>query len=131
MGSVGTMVKSVIAVDFTPASFAGVGPQGIWGSDEIPSRYAGPESLSRRLPGEGRGLASIDGNKRGTSHKPSPNSKLRTKLDWTEPLSGKGAARGRVVTLNRKAGCVCGIRDASVHQAAIQGSRFASLSLRS
>ena len=34
----------------------------------------------------------------------------------------------RAVTLNRKAGCVCGIRDASVHQAAIQGSRFASLS---
>ena len=31
MGSVGTMVKSVIAVDFTPASFAGVGRQGIGG----------------------------------------------------------------------------------------------------
>ena len=39
-------------------------------------------------PGEGRGLASIDGNKRETSHRPSPSSKLRTKLDWAEPLSG-------------------------------------------
>ena len=58
-------------------------------------------------------------------------------------LTGKAVGRNRVffepqtpnlvraVTLNRKAGCVCGIRDASVHQAAIQGSRFASLSLRS
>ena len=35
----------------------------------------------------------------------------------------------RAVTLNRKTGCVCGMRDGSVHQAAIQGSRFASLSL--
>lgn len=34
----------------------------------------------------------------------------------------------RSVTLNRKVGCVCDLRDASVHQAAIQGSRFASLS---
>ena len=57
-------------------------------------------------------------------------------------LTGKAVGRNRVffepqtpnlvraVTLNRKAGCVCGIRDASVHQAAIQGSRFASLSLK-
>ena len=36
----------------------------------------------------------------------------------------------RAVTLNRKAGCVCELRDASVHQAAIQSSRFASLSLK-
>ena len=36
----------------------------------------------------------------------------------------------RAVTLNRKAGCVCGIRDVSVHQDAIRGSRFASLSLK-
>ena len=34
----------------------------------------------------------------------------------------------RAVALNRKAGCVCELRDTSVHQAAIQGSRFASLS---
>lgn len=34
----------------------------------------------------------------------------------------------RAVTLNRKAGCVCGLRDAAVHQAAIHGSRFATLS---
>ena len=56
-------------------------------------------------------------------------------------LTGKAVGRNRVffeprtpnlvraVTLNRKAGCVCGMRDASVHQAAIQGSRLASLSL--
>ena len=31
MGSVGNMVTSVIAVDFTPASFAGARPQGIGG----------------------------------------------------------------------------------------------------
>ena len=55
-------------------------------------------------------------------------------------LTGKAVGRNRVffeprtptlvraVTLNRKAGCVCELRDASVHQAAIQGSRFASLS---
>lgn len=36
----------------------------------------------------------------------------------------------RAVRLNRKAGCVCGIRDVSVHQDAIRGSRFASLSLK-
>ena len=36
----------------------------------------------------------------------------------------------RAVTLNRKAGCDCELRDASVHQAAIQGSRFESLSLK-
>ena len=36
----------------------------------------------------------------------------------------------RAVTLNRKAGCVCGMRDASVHHAAIQSSRLASLSLK-
>ena len=57
-------------------------------------------------------------------------------------LTGKAVGRNRVffepqtanlvraVTLNRKAGCLCGVRDASVHQAAIQGSRFSSLSLR-
>ena len=55
-------------------------------------------------------------------------------------LTGKAIGRNRVffeprtptlvraVTLNRKAGCVCGLRDATVHEAAIQGSRFASLS---
>ncbi len=55
-------------------------------------------------------------------------------------LTGRAAGRNRVffeprtptlvraVTLNRKAGCVCELRDASVHKAAIQGSRFASLS---
>ena len=55
-------------------------------------------------------------------------------------LTGKVVGRNRVffeprtptlvraVTLNRKAGCVCGLRDATVHAAAIQGSRFASLS---
>ncbi len=57
-------------------------------------------------------------------------------------LTGKAVGRNRVffeprtptlvrsVALNRRAGCVCGIRDVSVHQAAIQGSRFASLSLK-
>ena len=57
-------------------------------------------------------------------------------------LTGKAVGRNRVffepqtpnlvraVTLNRKVGCVCGIRDVSVHQDAIQGSRFASLSLK-
>ncbi len=56
-------------------------------------------------------------------------------------LTGKAVGRNRVffeprtptlvraVTLNRKAGCVCELRDASVHQAAIQGSRFSSFSL--
>ena len=55
-------------------------------------------------------------------------------------LTGKVVGRNRVffeprsptlvraVTLNRRAGCVCGLRDAIVHEAAIQGSRFASLS---
>ncbi len=55
-------------------------------------------------------------------------------------LTGKAVGRNRVffeprtptlvraVTLNHKAGCVCGMRDGSVHHAAIQGSRFASLS---
>ena len=58
-------------------------------------------------------------------------------------LTGKAVGRNRVffeprtptlvraVTLNRQAGCVCKLRNESVHQAAIQGSRFASLSLRS
>ena len=57
-------------------------------------------------------------------------------------LTGKAIGRNRVffdprtpalvraVTLIRKAGCVCELRDATVHQAAIQGSRFASLSLK-
>ena len=57
-------------------------------------------------------------------------------------LTGKAVGRNRVffephsptlvkaVTLNRKAGCVCGMRDESIHRAAIQGSRFASLSLK-
>ena len=57
-------------------------------------------------------------------------------------LTGKAIGRNRVffeprtptlvraVALNRKAGCVCELRDATVHQAAIQGSRFASLSLK-
>lgn len=57
-------------------------------------------------------------------------------------LTGKAVGRNRVffeprtpnlvraVTLNRKSGCVCVMRDASVHQAAIQGSRLASLSLK-
>ena len=56
-------------------------------------------------------------------------------------LTGKAVGRNRVffeprtpnlvrsVTLNRKAGCVCEIRDAAVHERAIQDSRFASLSL--
>ncbi len=56
-------------------------------------------------------------------------------------LTGKAVGRNRVffeprtpnlvraVTLNRKAGCVCEIRDAAVHEGAIQDSRFASLSL--
>ena len=35
----------------------------------------------------------------------------------------------RAVTLSRQAGCVCELRDASVHQAAIEDSRFSSLSL--
>ena len=34
----------------------------------------------------------------------------------------------RAVTLNPKAGCVCGMRDASLHQAAIKSSLFAPLS---
>ena len=57
-------------------------------------------------------------------------------------LSGKAVGRNRVffeprtptlvraVTLNRKPGCVCELRDASVHQAAIQSTQFASLSLK-
>ena len=56
-------------------------------------------------------------------------------------LTGKAVGRNRVffeprtpnlvraVTLNRKAGCICEIRDAAVHEGAIQDSRFASLSL--
>lgn len=56
-------------------------------------------------------------------------------------LTGKAVGRNRVffeprtsdlvraVTLNRKAGCVCERRDAAAHEGAIQGSRFASLSL--
>ena len=55
-------------------------------------------------------------------------------------LTGKAVGRNRVffeprtatlvraVALNRKAGCVCELKDATIHQAAIQGSRFASLS---
>ena len=55
-------------------------------------------------------------------------------------LTGKAVGRNRVffeprtpglvraVALNRKVGCVCGKRDAAVHQAAIRGSRFATLS---
>ena len=55
-------------------------------------------------------------------------------------ITGKAIGRNRVyfeprtptlvrtVALNRMAGCVCGIRDASVHEAAIQGSRFEQLS---
>ena len=55
-------------------------------------------------------------------------------------LTGKAVGRNRVffeprtptlvraVALNRKAGCVCELRDSSVHEAAIQGSQFASLS---
>ena len=34
----------------------------------------------------------------------------------------------RAVTLNHKAGCVCGMRDAYVHKSVILGSKFASLS---
>ena len=55
-------------------------------------------------------------------------------------LTGKAIGRNRVffdpriptlvraVSLRRKEGCVCERRDASTHQATIQGSRFASLS---
>ena len=58
-------------------------------------------------------------------------------------LTGKAIGRNRVffeprtptlvraVALTRKAGCLCELRDASIHHAAIQGSRFASLSLKS
>ena len=57
-------------------------------------------------------------------------------------LTGKAIGRNRVffeprtptlvraVALHRKAGCVCEMRDGFVHQAAIQGSRFESLSLK-
>ena len=57
-------------------------------------------------------------------------------------LTGKAVGRNRVffeprtptliraVTLNRKAGCICELREASVHKDAIEGSRFASLSLK-
>lgn len=34
----------------------------------------------------------------------------------------------RAVTLSRRQGCVCQLRDASIHEKVIQGSRFASLS---
>ncbi len=55
-------------------------------------------------------------------------------------VTGRAVGRNRVffeprtptlvrgVTLNRKAECVCGMRNASVHRAAIRGSRFAPLS---